>query len=70
MFGIAVIWYAKLEDSIEVTTRDLEVTNQEPKEGFIEFVTRWRAKASIETIRPSEKVQIKMIVRNLHGKLL
>ncbi|GMP90159.1 hypothetical protein CsSME_00041418 [Camellia sinensis var. sinensis] len=91
MSGIAAIWYAKLEDSmqqnskelaeafiaqysyntqIEVTTHDLEVTRQEPKEGFSEFVTRWRAKALIMTTRPSDKDHIRMIVRNLHGKLL
>ncbi|KAF5933076.1 hypothetical protein HYC85_029247 [Camellia sinensis] len=70
MSGIAAIWYAKLEDSIEVTTRDLELTRREPKEGSSEFVTRWRAKASMMTTRPSDKDQIRMIVRNLHGKLL
>ncbi|KAF5933378.1 hypothetical protein HYC85_029549 [Camellia sinensis] len=53
---------------IEVTTRDLEVTRQEPNEGFSEFVTR--AKASTMTTRPSDKDQIRMIGRNLHGKLL
>ena len=55
---------------IEVTTRYLEATRQELKEGFSEFVIRWRAKASMMTTRPSEKDQIRMIVRNLHGKLL
>lgn len=55
---------------IEVTTSDLEATHQEPKEGFFEFVTRWRAKASMMTTRPSKKDQIRMIVRNLHVKLL
>ncbi|GMP63746.1 hypothetical protein CsSME_00025317 [Camellia sinensis var. sinensis] len=49
MSGIVAIWYVKLEDSafiaqysyntqIEVTTRDLEATSQESKEGFSEFV--------------------------------
>ncbi|KAF5932136.1 hypothetical protein HYC85_028307 [Camellia sinensis] len=57
LLGIAAIWYAKLEDSIKVTTRDLEATRQEPKEGFSDFVTQWRAKASMITIRPSEKDQ-------------
>ncbi|KAF5932554.1 hypothetical protein HYC85_028725 [Camellia sinensis] len=31
---------------------------------------RWRAKASMVTTRPSDKDQIRMIVRNLHGKFL
>ncbi|GMQ05633.1 hypothetical protein CsSME_00050586 [Camellia sinensis var. sinensis] len=89
--GIAVTWYAKLEDSvkqsweemaeafvaqysyntqIEITTRDLETMRQEPKESFSEFVTRWRAKASMMTIRPTDKDQIRMIVRNLQPKLM
>ena len=55
---------------IEITTCDLEVTHQEPKEGFSEFMTRWRAKASMMTTRPFDKDQIRMIVRNLHGMLL
>ncbi|KAL7200770.1 hypothetical protein ACSBR1_032658 [Camellia fascicularis] len=53
--GIAVIWYAKLKDSIEVTTRDLETTRQEPKESFSDFVARWRAKALMMTVRLVDK---------------
>lgn len=89
--GIAVTWYAKLEDSvkrswedmaeafvtqysyntqIEITTRDLEAMRQEPKESFSEFVSRWRAKASMMTLRPTDKDQIRMIVRNLQPKLM
>ncbi|KAF5932790.1 hypothetical protein HYC85_028961 [Camellia sinensis] len=55
---------------IEITTRDLETTRQEPKESFSEFVPRWRAKASMMTIRPTDKDQIRMIVRNLQPKLM
>ena len=55
---------------IEVTTRDLEATRQEPKEGFSDFVTRWRAKASMMTTRPLEKDQIRMVVCNLQPKLM
>ncbi|KAF5934569.1 hypothetical protein HYC85_030740 [Camellia sinensis] len=55
---------------IEITTRDLETTRQEPKEAFSDFVTRWRAKASMMTLRPTDKDQIRMIVRNLHTKLM
>jgi len=42
-------------NQIEVTIRYLEATSQEPTEGFSEFVTRWRAKASMMTTQPSEK---------------
>ncbi|KAF5934468.1 hypothetical protein HYC85_030639 [Camellia sinensis] len=55
---------------IEVTTRDLETTRQEPKEGFSDFVARRRAKASMMTLRPTDKDQIRMIVRNLQPKLM
>ena len=55
---------------IEITTRDLETTRQEPKETFSDFVTRWSAKASMMTLRPTDKDQIRMIVRNLHTKLM
>ncbi|KAF5932817.1 hypothetical protein HYC85_028988 [Camellia sinensis] len=55
---------------IEITTRDLETTRQEPKESFSEFVARWRAKASMMTIRPTDKDQIRMVVRNLQPKLM
>ncbi|KAF5933193.1 hypothetical protein HYC85_029364 [Camellia sinensis] len=53
---------------IEITTRDLETTRQEPKESFSDFVARWRAKASMMTLRPTDKDQIRMIVRNLQPK--
>ncbi|KAF5934346.1 hypothetical protein HYC85_030517 [Camellia sinensis] len=55
---------------IEITTRDLETTRQEHKESFSDFVTRWRAKASMMTLRPTDKDQIRMIVRNLQPKLM
>jgi len=55
---------------IEIITRDLETTRQEPKEGFSDFVTCWRAKASMMTTRPVEKDQIRMVVRNLQPKLM
>jgi len=55
---------------IEITTRDLETTRQEPKETFSDFVIRWRAKASMMTLRPMDKDQIRMIVRNLQPKLM
>ena len=40
---------------IEIMSRDRETTRQEPKESFSEFVTRWRAKASMMTLRPTDK---------------
>ncbi|KAL7177860.1 hypothetical protein ACSBR2_031090 [Camellia fascicularis] len=55
---------------LEITTRDLETTRQEPKESFSEFVARWRAKASMMTIRPTDKDQIRMVVCNLQPKLM
>ena len=55
---------------IEVTTRELETTRQEPKKSFSNFVTRWMAKASTMTTRPTDKDQIRMIVRNLQPKLM
>lgn len=50
---------------IEITTHDLETTRQELKESFSDFVARWRAKASMMTLRPTDKDQIWMIVHNL-----
>ncbi|KAL7254006.1 hypothetical protein ACSBR1_008373 [Camellia fascicularis] len=55
---------------IEVTTRDLEVTRQELKGGLSEFVIRWRAKAAKMANRPPEKEQVRIVVRNLHKRLL
>ena len=55
---------------MEITTSDLEITRQEPKESFSDFVTRWRAKASMMTIRPIDKDQIRMVMRNLQPKLM
>ncbi|KAL7216293.1 hypothetical protein ACSBR1_028273 [Camellia fascicularis] len=55
---------------IEITTRDLETIKQEPKESFSDFVTRWRAKASMMTIRPTDKDQIRVVMRNLQPKLM
>ncbi|KAF5933264.1 hypothetical protein HYC85_029435 [Camellia sinensis] len=54
---------------IEVTTRDLEVTRQEPKEGFSDFVTWWRAKASMMTTQPAETDQIRMVIQGFRPTL-
>ncbi|CAL5443132.1 unnamed protein product [Camellia sinensis] len=55
---------------IEITTGELEATRQEPNESFVAFITRWKAKAAMMTNRPLEKDQVRMIVRNLHRKML
>lgn len=55
---------------IEVTTRDHEATRKETNEGFSNFVSRWRAKASMMTTRPAKKDQIRMVVHNLQPKLM
>ncbi|KAI8542759.1 hypothetical protein RHMOL_Rhmol08G0164600 [Rhododendron molle] len=41
----------------------------EPKESFMDFVRRWRAKTVQMKDKPSEKDQIRMIVRNLQPAL-
>ncbi|KAF5932923.1 hypothetical protein HYC85_029094 [Camellia sinensis] len=69
MAGAFILQYS-YNTQIEITTRDLETTRQEPKESFSEFVTRWRAKASMMTLRPTDKDQIRMIVGNLQPKLM
>ena len=66
----AIIAQYSYNTQIKITTRDLEPTRQEPKEGFSDFATRWRAKASMMTIRPVNKDQIRMVVRNLQPKLM
>ncbi|KAF5932215.1 hypothetical protein HYC85_028386 [Camellia sinensis] len=71
--GIAAFWCAKLENSVKQNWEEMAeafITRQEPKESFSEFVARWRAKASMMTIRPTDKDQIRMVVRNLQPKLM
>ncbi|XP_028064574.1 uncharacterized protein LOC114267708 [Camellia sinensis] len=43
---------------IEVTVSELEATTQNPKESFIDFAARWRAKAARMTDRPTEREQV------------
>ncbi|KAF5932881.1 hypothetical protein HYC85_029052 [Camellia sinensis] len=57
----AIVAQYSYNTQIEITTRDLETTRQELKESFSDFITRWRAKASMMTIRPTDKDQIQMI---------
>ncbi|XP_028084192.1 uncharacterized protein LOC114285341 [Camellia sinensis] len=91
LLDVAVIWYAKLEDStkqnwkelsegfvnqysyntqIKVTISELEATTQNPKEPFIDFVARWRAKAARMTNRASEKEQVRLVIQNLEPDML
>ncbi|XP_028108808.1 uncharacterized protein LOC114307614 [Camellia sinensis] len=55
---------------IEVTISELEATTQNPKEPFIDFVARWREKATRMTSRPFEKEQVKLVVQNLEPDML
>jgi len=50
---------------LDVTLRDLETTKQKSSETFSEFLTRWRAKAVKMPNHPTEKDQVRMIVKNL-----
>lgn len=55
---------------IEVTISELEATTQNPKESFIDFVARWRAKVARMTNRPSKREQIRLVVQNLEPDML
>ena len=54
---------------IQITMRELESAKQGPKENFSDFVRRWRSLASQMVDRPSEKDQIRIIIRNLQPAL-
>ena len=55
----------KYNMEVDITRRDLETTNQELKESFSAFITKWRAKATQIMSRPSEEEQLAMVVKNL-----
>ena len=55
---------------VEMTIQALEATHQNPTESFVEFVARWRAKAAQMTDRPSEREQVRIVVRNLEHDML
>ena len=55
----------KYNMEVDITRRDLETTNQELKESFFTFITKWRAKAVQMMSRPSEEEQLAMVVKNL-----
>ncbi|XP_074300013.1 uncharacterized protein LOC141631211 [Silene latifolia] len=48
-----------------ITRRDLEVTKQTEKEGFTDFLARWRNKAAKMIERPPEAEQVDIFVKNL-----
>ena len=48
---------------IDLSLRDLESTKQKPEESFKEYVDRWRSQLLRMRSRPSEKDQIKMIIK-------
>ncbi|KAL6968351.1 hypothetical protein U1Q18_052441 [Sarracenia purpurea var. burkii] len=43
----------------------MEMTPQEDKESLVEFLTGWRGKATKMTNKPTEKEQVRMVVKNL-----
>ena len=45
----------KYNMEVDIIRRDLETTNQELKESFSAFITKWRAKATQMMSRPSEE---------------
>jgi len=50
---------------IDVTLRDLKITRQDTRESISTFIARWRTKAAKMKNWPSEKDQIRMIIKNL-----
>ena len=50
---------------LDVTIRDFETTRQGQNELFTAFLTRWRSKAAQMTHIPTEKEQVRMLMKNL-----
>ena len=50
---------------VDIRRSDLKTMNQEPKESFSTFITKWRSKATQMMNRPSEEEQLVMVVKNL-----
>ena len=55
----------KYNIEIDVTRRDLETIQQEPKESFSAFITKWRSKTAQMMNKPNEEEQLTMVVKNL-----
>ncbi|KAJ9180871.1 hypothetical protein P3X46_009064 [Hevea brasiliensis] len=51
--------------ALDVTLRDLETTKQKRNETCSEYLLRWRKKAMKMTKRPSEKDQVRLVVKIL-----
>ena len=48
-----------------MSLQDLEMTKQRYGETFADFLIRWRNKASLLKDRPSEKDQVRIVVKNV-----
>ena len=55
---------------IEITNQDLEAIHQNPRQPFVEFVARWRAKAVLMIDQASERDQVRIMVQNLEHDML
>ena len=55
----------KYNIEVDIIRRDLKTTEQEPKESFSTFITKWRVKVAQMMNRPSEEEQLTMVVKNL-----
>ena len=50
---------------LDVSLRDLETTKQLSNDSFSNFLMRWRGKASQMPNQPSEKDQVRMVMKNV-----
>ena len=72
---IAVAFTEQYKDNVEtrVSMRTLEVLTQNEKEGFTDFLARWRAVSTQLTNRPSESEMVAKFINNLrqpyHGHM-
>lgn len=56
--------------TLRITLRDLENTYQEPREGYSDFLMRWKTKASQMINRPEEEEQVRLVTRNLRPEYI
>ena len=61
--------YGSYED-LEITRKHLKMTKQGEKEGFSDFVTRWREMTSQMSKRPDEEEQLEIIQKNFTPDVL
>ena len=50
---------------LDVSLRDLETTKQLSNDSFSNFLMRWKGKASQMPNQPSEKDQVRMVMKNV-----